>query len=61
MEISNNCVGHCPKCYSENVEYYDGFIEDDYYCYKAECKYCKTKFREWYSLNYVESIYIDNN
>jgi len=55
--VKTNCCGVCPKCNSDDIEYYDSYLEDDYYCYKGECNKCKTQFKEWYSLNYVESSY----
>lgn len=46
------CEGECPKCHSLNVEWLDSDIEDMYYCYKGQCEDCKTKFTEWYKLEY---------
>lgn len=55
--ISQN---ECPKCGSQDIGYYDSFLEDDYYCYKGKCNKCNTEFKEWYYLSYTSSTYKEN-
>jgi predicted nucleic-acid-binding Zn-ribbon protein len=46
----------CPKCGSENIEY--GSIEpaEGAIYYPATCADCLDTFKEWYNLEFTESV-----
>lgn len=48
--------GKCPKCDSEDIDYGISLLEGDSMGYSVQCNECKTKFIEWYTLEYAESI-----
>ena len=48
--------GKCPKCDSDNITYGDSTLDGESMGYQAQCDDCKTKFTEWYNLEYSESI-----
>lgn len=46
----------CPKCNSDNITYGNSTLDGESMGYQAQCDDCKTKFTEWYNLEYSESI-----
>ena len=54
--ITNRGSGVCPKCLNNNIEY--GMMEPDgeHVYYEATCNDCGCTFKEWYFLEFEESI-----
>lgn len=48
--------GVCPKCGSEEVEYGDFTFEGTACFYEVVCAECELDFREWYELDFIESV-----
>ena len=44
--------GLCPKCGSDDLNYGDSQLEDDYVYYEGDCRECKIQFHEWYKLEF---------
>jgi hypothetical protein len=42
----------CPKCGSDDLNYGDSELQDDYIYYEGDCNKCKTQFWEWYKLEF---------
>lgn len=61
--IQKRCEWYCPKCKSDNIEFFESEIDWDWLYYKCECYECWTQFKEWYSLEYDWSEYdvLDSN
>jgi hypothetical protein len=55
MKTTNN-AGHCANCDSENIMYYGTDIDGLMLCYDYSCPECDTSGKEWYELNYVETV-----
>ena len=48
--------GTCPKCGGLNIIFVDGpNSADDQIFYNATCQDCLCKYKEWYSVQYLES------
>lgn len=54
--IRKNCIGKCPKCESEIIEYGSMELDGEELYYEFTCGNCGKSGKEWYSLNYEESI-----
>jgi len=59
---TKKCVGQCPHCGCETNE--DLFAEESkeegrHRTVEIYCDKCKTHFKEWYSVSYIESSYQD--
>lgn len=56
-EILNvNCIGKCPKCGNELLNYGSLEISDgDFVFYPFECPECGFEGRENYELNYIDT------
>jgi len=57
------CAGRCPKCDSDNLQYYTPQEDGDQLSYKADCKNCGLEFHEYYHVKYEHSYgveYINN-
>lgn len=56
VEYDAYCVGHCPKCESEEIEY--GAVEyiNDGLIFPSTCQDCKLEFNEYYNLVYSCSV-----
>lgn len=50
----------CPKCNSDNVEVTDSYLEDEYFCYVNHCNDCDTTYKDWYRLEYEETVYYED-
>lgn len=61
--IQERCESYCPKCKSDNIEWWWSTVTDAWLYYDWECKECWTQFREWYALEYDWSDYdvLDSN
>ncbi len=55
---SKECLGKCPKCDSENIDYAASEIIDNTLRYPAECVNCGQEFYEDYNINYFETHYL---
>jgi predicted Zn-ribbon and HTH transcriptional regulator len=53
------CVGKCPKCMSENIEYYPPEEDGDLLSYSSQCKDCGLQFYEYYHVKYKHSYGIE--
>lgn len=53
---SKNCLGHCPKCGSDNLEYGNTELSGESIAYEFECRECGCEGEEWYNLTYAETI-----
>jgi predicted Zn-ribbon and HTH transcriptional regulator len=51
------CMGECPKCGSEDIDYDVLEIGDTYAFYPAKCEDCGQKFEENYELTYTGTTY----
>lgn len=49
---------NCPQCHLNNYMCIDDGPEDDYYFYEYQCEDCGTIWREWYKMDYVETVYV---
>jgi hypothetical protein len=57
MKELKDCEGECPKCGSMNVGYGSMQIDGNSMHYPGNCGDCDTDFKEWYSIEYVDSEY----
>ncbi len=48
--------GVCPKCKSEDLDYGNGYVEDESYYYEFTCNNCEASSKEWYNLTYSETL-----
>lgn len=48
--------GQCPYCESYDIDYGSLEVVDECVYYPAICCDCGEDFKEWYTLNYSESI-----
>lgn len=55
-EIKGEISGKCPKCNSGNLNYGDSGEEGESYYYEFTCDDCGAEGKEWYFMEYVESI-----
>lgn len=62
MKINSNCItndaGHCPMCNSNNLNYEESFIKNEYIYYPYTCSDCGTTGREEYYLDYCKHVNI---
>ena len=54
--MGKECKGKCPKCGSENIEYWNSELLDDSIGYNLECMDCGCHAIEWYKLTYDETV-----
>ena len=57
------CAGFCPKCDSDNIEYFGSEPDGEQLVYSACCEDCKLEFHEYYHVKYERSYgieYINN-
>ena len=52
-----NKVGHCANCGSEHINYEDSELHDDMMAYNYTCQSCEETGKEWFKLEYIETIY----
>jgi len=57
--IEQNCKDKCPKCNSDNLNYYDTEIQDNFIIYTIICDDCDLEFQEEYKLIYNTSYYYE--
>jgi DNA-directed RNA polymerase subunit M/transcription elongation factor TFIIS len=57
MEKRKLCLGLCPKCGNDEITYLDGYVKDESYVYEVVCDSCETEFKEYYDINYSETIW----
>ena len=50
--VTEQCQGDCPHCGSNNLDYRDLEIQDDYAWYPFDCQDCKAVGSEGYNLKY---------
>ena len=55
---TKECLGQCPYCGSENINYEASYIIDDTLRYPAECEDCESNFDEDYAIEYAETTYL---
>lgn len=58
MEVydeTKECVGHCPKCDSENLNYETNINDGDSVVYPFVCDDCGCEGREAYNIQYNET------
>ena len=53
--ITQECIGRCPQCGSEDIDYGAIVPEGEMIYYPATCMDCKVEFKEWYNVNYNET------
>lgn len=58
--MNKKCLGMCPKCGSDNLEYGNTELEGNYLGYEFECRQCGCEGTEWYKLVYEETVTDDN-
>lgn len=51
------CIGHCPKCNSNNLEYGNTELDGNSMGYEFECRDCGCEGIEWYDCQYACSSY----
>lgn len=54
---NKECVGKCPKCGSEDLDYDASEMIDESLGYPFTCKDCGCVGVEWYSIVYSETYY----
>ena len=52
------CLGECPYCGSNNLDYGTSEILDDTLRYPATCLDCGESFDEDYAIEYAETTYL---
>ena len=52
-----SCVGNCPNCGSENINWHDSEIQDGFIVYDADCGDCGQNFQEEYNIVYNITTY----
>jgi hypothetical protein len=52
------CFNHCPKCYSDNIDWGEKDYGDDEMWQSATCNKCGTEFREVYQYAFSEIKFI---
>lgn len=55
--MAKECKGRCPCCDGENIHYGTIEVVDEMIYYPAECLDCKKTFKEYYNVNYCETIF----
>jgi len=58
---TKECIGICPYCKSEDLDYQDGYPEDDWYIYNFICLECNQEGKEVYRLIYLQTEYKDKD
>ena len=60
-EIIHNeyCAGKCPKCDSDNIEYFGSEMYDEQLVYNSHCEDCNLDFHEYYDVKYDSSYGIE--
>jgi len=58
---TKECLGECPKCGSNNLDYGEAEILDTTLRYPVICLDCGKEFAEDYNIVYSETSYSDNN
>ena len=53
--ISKECIGVCPICGSDNIEYGDTCIEFQSLGYEVTCNDCGAESIEWFDLVYANT------
>jgi transcriptional regulator NrdR family protein len=56
-EKNKICLGLCPHCNSEDIEYYDSELDGDGVIYKGSCNSCEGTFVEEFDLHYIRTSY----
>ena len=56
MVIMRSCLGECAVCNSDDVEYGVLVQESGQVYYPIHCNKCGSDGKEWYELEYVETI-----
>lgn len=59
--MSKDCMGTCPKCGSDSIEYYDFEVLSDSMTHYCRCNSCELEFREFEILTYDGYEYEDEN
>jgi len=49
---TKECIGECPYCGSDNVDYHQSETDENYITYPATCLDCKKPFEELYAITY---------
>jgi len=55
---TKECLGKCPYCGSENIDYASAEILDTTLRYPATCEDCDGEFYEDYNIVYCETSYV---
>lgn len=55
--MEKECLGLCPKCGSENINWYDSELQNNFVIYNAQCDDCNCEFSEEYKLVYNITTY----
>lgn len=58
--MNKKCLGMCPKCSSDNLEYGNTELDGTYLGYEFECRQCGCEGIEWYKLVYEETTTDDD-
>jgi len=53
------CAGNCPKCMSDNLQYYTPEEDGDLLSYETNCKDCGLQFFEYYYVKYKHSYGVE--
>lgn len=51
--MTKECIGRCPKCNSDNLEYGNTELDGTSMGYEFECRDCGCEGIEWYDLVYA--------
>ena len=54
------CPGRCPKCESDNIEYFGSEPDGNDLVYEAHCEDCSIDFHEYYKVEYYLSHGIES-
>ena len=54
---TKECIGDCPKCGGERLEYNDSEADCDWLSYPFICEDCGCEGKEVYSVTYIETEY----
>lgn len=52
-----NCLGRCPKCNSDKLDYGMPESDNEHIYYPFTCKKCKTQGKEYYEVEYWATLY----
>lgn len=52
-------MGICPYCKSIEIKYGNHILDDNYLYFEITCEECKGESREYYSLEYEETVGFD--